>query len=47
MCSLMLDLGTTELWHPKIRIFVNLKITILCKISFHKEKLLDKNIFQG
>lgn len=39
MYNLMLDLGTTELWNPQMRVFANLEITVLCKISFHKEKL--------
>lgn len=47
MCNSTLDLGTTELRHTRVRVFVNLEMTGLCKISLSMEELLDKNICQG
>lgn len=43
----MLGLGTIELWHSNVRIFFNLEISILCKISLHKEKLSKQKCLSG
>lgn len=43
----MLDVGTIELWRPKMRVSVKLEITVLCQIPLHKEKLSKQKNLSG
>lgn len=47
MCNSMLDVGTIELWPPKMRVSVKLEITVLCQIPLHKEKLYKQKYLSG